>query len=233
MHQSSGDEVLLMRYANAGRRAQQTLDTRQRLLVAAEQVLQKGGLAGLTVRAVSRAAGISEGNLYNHFQDKGDLVLAVVEQNIREFKQARGPLQPGDGDLEGNLRLVASAVVSYSRRILPVMGTLGDPDLLARIRTRLQQAERGPQLALQALTGYLQGEQRLGRVAPEVNPSAVSRLLFGACFHYVIMEALAGEQLPEGDFTAQIAATTVLALHGEREKVWEATPPPAGRRRDK
>ena len=54
-------------------------ETRQRIVEAAWRVIAEFGIAGLTTRRVAAAAGISHGMCHYHFQNKDDMVLAVVE----------------------------------------------------------------------------------------------------------------------------------------------------------
>ncbi|WP_022982886.1 TetR/AcrR family transcriptional regulator [Ideonella sp. B508-1] len=53
--------------------------TRQRLLVAAEQVFCCVGVADASLEAVVRAAGLTRGALYWHFADKSALLMALLQ----------------------------------------------------------------------------------------------------------------------------------------------------------
>jgi len=60
-------------------------DLRQALLDAALPLLRKGGPAALTLRAVARAAGVSQTAPYRHFTDRSALVGAVAENGFRQL----------------------------------------------------------------------------------------------------------------------------------------------------
>lgn len=66
-----------------------TLETRQRLLNAAEEVFVRNGYEGAQLAEIASAAGRSKGALYGHFETKEDLFLALFEhrsiQNIDRF----------------------------------------------------------------------------------------------------------------------------------------------------
>ena len=47
------------------------MDTRQHILETAERVLQERGLARVTTRDITRAAGLADGTLYVHFPHLG------------------------------------------------------------------------------------------------------------------------------------------------------------------
>jgi AcrR family transcriptional regulator len=57
--------------------------TRSRLLRVAREIVEKDGLAAVTLRAVGSAAGVSRGAPYRHFTDKSDLLAAVAAQALR------------------------------------------------------------------------------------------------------------------------------------------------------
>jgi AcrR family transcriptional regulator len=57
--------------------------TRTRLLRVAREIIEKDGLAAVTLRAVGAAAGVSRGAPYRHFTDKSDLLAAVAAQALQ------------------------------------------------------------------------------------------------------------------------------------------------------
>src|SRR5215469_1714316 len=61
---------------------------RRALLDAALYVLTEEGLAGLTLRAVARRAGVSEAAPYHHFASKAALVEALVVETLQQLAQA-------------------------------------------------------------------------------------------------------------------------------------------------
>src|SRR6266581_840610 len=61
---------------------------RRALLDAALHVLTEQGLAGLTLRAVARRAGVSEAAPYHHFASKAALVEALVVETLQQLAQA-------------------------------------------------------------------------------------------------------------------------------------------------
>lgn len=74
--------------ANVGRayrselRAQQSATTRQRILDATLRVMARG-LAGVTVPAVAREAGVSVPTVYRHFRTKRDM-LAALQPHLQQ-----------------------------------------------------------------------------------------------------------------------------------------------------
>src|SRR5437588_11843429 len=61
---------------------------RNALLEAAERVLERDGLAGLTLRAVAREAGVSHAAPTHHFGDLTGLVSELAAIGFRQFNAA-------------------------------------------------------------------------------------------------------------------------------------------------
>src|SRR5436309_12958239 len=61
---------------------------RDALLEAAERVLERDGLAGLTLRAVAREAGVSHAAPSHHFADLTGLVSELAAIGFRKFNTA-------------------------------------------------------------------------------------------------------------------------------------------------
>jgi AcrR family transcriptional regulator len=60
-----------------------TQTRRDRLISAAAKLLDRGGPAGVTLREVGRAAGVSHNAPYKHFANKDELLAAVAGRELR------------------------------------------------------------------------------------------------------------------------------------------------------
>ena len=63
-------------------------DLRSAVLVAAAKMLEKEGLAGLSVRAAARRAGVSHNAPYRHFPDRDALLAALAAEGFRQLADA-------------------------------------------------------------------------------------------------------------------------------------------------
>ena len=54
--------------------------TRERILTAAEPLILKRGFAGTSLDDILKAAGVTKGAFFHHFQSKGDLARALIER---------------------------------------------------------------------------------------------------------------------------------------------------------
>jgi AcrR family transcriptional regulator len=187
-------------------------NTRQRILDAAQRLIEKGGFIRLTTKEIAREAGVAEGTIFKHFERKDDLCVAVVLENSPRFKAAIAQKRAGKGSVQKNLREIVIAAIRFADKLIPLAATLfADASLLARHRSALQQRGGGPKDVFDLIAGYISEEQHRGRVNPHVSPLAVSVLLFGPCFYWAfIRQGLGHSLLPITD--KQFAASLVVSL---------------------
>ena len=97
-------------------------DLRRALVDAALPLLRKGGAEALTLRAVARAAGVSQSAPYRHFADRAALVAAVAEDGFRRLRErliaaARAPARATGRTQQtarGGLKAIALAYVRFA-----------------------------------------------------------------------------------------------------------------------
>ena len=65
-------------------------DRTEQIVAAAYDLLQEGGVDGLTLRAVLKRTGLARRAFYERFPGKDDLVLAVFEHSLRSISQHIG-----------------------------------------------------------------------------------------------------------------------------------------------
>jgi AcrR family transcriptional regulator len=75
------------RSRSAPRREYHHGDLRRALLAAAARLLRAAGPDALTLRAVARAAGVSQTAPYRHFADRRALVVALAEESFAELER--------------------------------------------------------------------------------------------------------------------------------------------------
>lgn len=118
--------------------------TYETILQAANAIVQRDGVARLTIEAVAREAGVSKGGVLYHFPSKEALVTGMVTRLIDHFEddlhQALAAEPPGPGRwLRAYIRASSSLEQQspdVTASFLAAMGT--NPDLLAPLRQRYQ-----------------------------------------------------------------------------------------------
>jgi AcrR family transcriptional regulator len=157
---------------------------RAQLVDAAETLLSERRVAAITTRDIARAAGVSDGVLYNYFADKNELLLtALVRRFTRLVAELRAALpEPGTGAVEANLRLLARSLYDLHTVALPIVGSLlAEPELLHRFMAAIHRPDEplGGKQIRDTVVAYLAAEQQAGRLAP-ADPGAAADLLIGA-----------------------------------------------------
>lgn len=80
-------------------RAEQHAQTRERLLVAAEQVIARLGYGGASIDLISAEAGYSKGAIYSNFDSKEDLFLALLEFYMNKNLHSLASIMGGDSSV--------------------------------------------------------------------------------------------------------------------------------------
>ena len=113
-----------------------SIDRGARFIRAAATVLERND-SSLTVQEVADEAGQSLRTLYQYFESKDDLLLAVFEEAMRTYARIiRDAISPFDDPVE---RLVAGIIASV--QMLARHHKAGRDRALARVRLQLGQAE--------------------------------------------------------------------------------------------
>ncbi|MDB5426258.1 MAG: TetR family transcriptional regulator [Phenylobacterium sp.] len=87
-------------------------NTRDALISAAARLLDRGGPAAVTLRAVAKAVGVSHNAPYKHFHDKQDLLAAIAARELSRpgLSNAAAPTDPVQA-----LRRMAQAYVDWAQ----------------------------------------------------------------------------------------------------------------------
>jgi AcrR family transcriptional regulator len=177
-------------------------ETRERILDAAVSIMRELGLARATTKEIARAAGLSEAALYRHFRSKEEIVLRVMRERLPRFIDAmKGlPARVGRASVPDTLVEIALAALAFYFEAVPIASSLfSEPRILVQHQRALREESAGPQLALEALAGYLRSEQRIGRLPKAIDPEAASALLLGACFQRAFLRRFLGSRTMDRD----------------------------------
>ena len=189
------------------------LDTREKILMAAEALLRRHGLAKTTVVDVARALGMSHANVYRHFTSKAELRAAIAE---RWLKAISDPLEafvhekgPAASRLEGWVLALAAA---KRRKVLT------DPEMFAAYQALAEESEQTVAHHVAALDrqveaiirdGVERGEFRVSNPAAAAAASLNATLRFHHPHH--VQDGRASEK--------EIRAVVQLVLAGLRSGV--------------
>ena len=110
------------------------------LLEAAERLLERDGLAGLTLRAVAREAGVSHAAPTHHFGDLTGLVSELAAIGFRQFNAAMAAADSGGGSAMEKALGRARAYVGYAQAHPGMYGLMFRTERLDMTRPALHEA---------------------------------------------------------------------------------------------
>ena len=113
---------------------------REALLLAAERVLERDGLAGLTLRAVAREAGVSHAAPTHHFGDLTGLVSELAAIGFRQFNAAMAAACTPDTPYPARGLARARAYVAYAQAHPGMYGLMFRTERLDYKRPTLHEA---------------------------------------------------------------------------------------------
>lgn len=156
-------------------------DARGLMFEAAERVLGRDGVSGLTSRAVTTEAGVAKGVLHRHFADFDAFVAELLLDRVGQLEERANRLRDlaGDGSIVANLTGAMASLFSPLVVAEVALVVTGD-----RLRGRLRDAGAPRLPLLSAATAlvdsYLSAEQDLGRIDRAADIAALSATLIGA-----------------------------------------------------
>ena len=171
---------------------------RDKIVAAAERLLEEKGLAAVTTRAIAEAVPCSEGAIYVHFPNRLELILTVFEQRLREMLVPLKALEQKVGHATPRVNLLEAikALHKFHNQIVPMLCSMfADADLLAGFQENLASRQKGPHGAVGRLAAYIGSEQHAGRVDRSVDPGFVAATLMASSFFAAFHRALLGQTL--------------------------------------
>lgn len=187
--------------------------TREHLLATADQLIREVGLARFSTRLLAARAGMAEGTLYHHFQDKHELVTECVGQKALGFSTAVAELatKVGLGEVRTHLvELGLAALRFFDDAIVTMCAVLADSTALDAHRVFMKAAWKargtGPEAESERIAAYLAAEQRLGRVHGQIEPLVVANLLIASMSSTAMKDAITGRIRSSEESAAHVAA---------------------------
>ncbi len=187
------------------------MDTRDNIMDAVERIIRTRGVGRATIKEIAREAGCAQGSIFNHFDAKDDLMLAVVRERLPAFRFVMETLE--EGDVAGNLAGIALAAIRLFESIIPVASSLfSDLELLNRHKKLMLDHAAGPHHLLQKVVDYLEIERQRGSIRPDADLTSITTQLFGACFFWVFTAQTNGINLTPNESEAQFVGGLAASL---------------------
>jgi AcrR family transcriptional regulator len=181
---------------------------REALLQAAERVLERDGLAGLTLRAVAREAGVSHAAPTHHFGDLTGLVSELAAIGFRQFNDAMASACNSATTPLSRALARPKAYVAYAQAHPGMYGLMFRTERLDYSRPSLQEAAESSFAGLANAIGAMRQEQISGDALTIEQGAAIARAW--SMVHGFTMLLLDGrledilERLPAGTTAEQL-----------------------------
>jgi AcrR family transcriptional regulator len=165
------------------------LPTRQRLLQAAQELIEEGGYGAASVAAIAERTGLAAGTLYRHFPSKEQLFVelfrSVCSREERAMRAAADQMQA-----DGAVARLEEVLATFARRALRnprlAWALIAEPVDPLVDAERLAYRERYAALIAEALNAGIESGE-----LPEQNVTLTAAALVGGCG-----EALVGPLSP-------------------------------------
>ncbi len=188
-------------------------ETRERILVAARDVIGRKGKRGATTREIAEVAGVNEATLFRHFGTK-EALLGACAQHFCGHLQLADVAAQLSGELAGDLLAMARVMLARFESLQDIIRWSlveqeYDTDIFAQTAWR-------PQLAILAvLTEFMRRRVEAGEVRGE--PQKLAMVFLGLVF----MHALGRKKFPDsllhrGDADAALRFYIDVFLNGVR-----------------
>jgi AcrR family transcriptional regulator len=168
---------------------------RQHVLDAAIRAFDAKGFRGATIRDIAQAAGISDGTIYNIFDSKEAILIAIMEKMLGASAMPSKPaLATGTPDPGAILRsMIADRWASLTPEVLSMTRTIWSEALVNRDLASLYR-ERILAPALDAPVDLFGHHAHAGAAAP-FDAAATLRLVVASFLGLVLMRLLSGDGL--------------------------------------
>lgn len=192
----------------AGLRERQKADRHRRLMDAALLLFREKGYGAVRTDEIASAAQVSVGTLYNYFETKGDLLLALVTLEVEEVLDQGAVVvaRPPD-DIARAFDLLIGTYYDHSLTYLTkplwrtaMALTISDPGTPFSLRYTAHDRSLSGQVT--ALVAELQSR---GLARADVSAAGVGEMLFGA-LNQLFTEFVKDEPMTLGALKAQAAA---------------------------
>jgi AcrR family transcriptional regulator len=172
--------------------ADRSVDRGMNLIRAAATVLDRSGGEDITVQEVADEAGQSLRTLYQYFESKDDLLLAVFEEAMRTYAELIGE---AIADLTAPLERLAGGLLAMAR--MPEVSESARVRGLSRLRLRLSEAQ--PELIARAqssvttlLRGLVEDAATAGHMSV-IDPEPATFVLVSLNTSFITAEALGSD----------------------------------------
>ncbi len=179
--------------------------TRERLLRAAQELIEEGGYGAASVVAIAERAGVAAGTLYRHFASKEELFVElfrnVCDREVSAMQQAAAGLPDGASQVERLVTVLSTFAQRALRRPRLAWALIAEPVDPLVDAERLAYRARYSELAAEALAAGIEA----GELPPQ-NVELTAAALVGGCGEALVgpLSPLAGRKPSREEIVAAL-----------------------------
>ena len=183
------------------------------ILDAATKVFASKGFRAATTREIAAEAGVSEGTIYNYFDSKRDLLIAMSQRLALESFQQLDDLPPEE-DVRAYITALITDRFDMLVKHMDLIRALM-PEVLVDDDLRRAYMEQVLTPALSYLGQYIESRTRAGTFR-EMNADIVGRAMIGAVMSFGYLWLRQPSDLDQGSQEELVAEVVGLFLDGLR-----------------
>jgi AcrR family transcriptional regulator len=178
------------------------LDTADRILDAAAELIAERGYAAMTTRLIAERAGVNEVTIFRRFENKVGVLKALAARFAQESAEIGvEDTSEGTGARSVLLAMARTEIASAQRNGGVALRLAFDARSVPEIAELLGE---GPRANIEKLAAYMAELQRAGELRSDVNPLALAEAFGSMTSSYVMYRTVMGVvDDPEGLTTEQ------------------------------
>jgi len=166
---------------------------REEILRAALELIRERGMARLTTREVAERAGVSEGSVFYHFEDRFGLLRAVFEQSLEPLHIPA--LESGGDDLRTTVTKISEGIERFLTASLDVMmAAQSDAELRESLHAYMLASDYGPHRGIASISAFIAAQQEADVVRADVNPTVIASMIVNDAFQRAAVPKLIGNR---------------------------------------
>ena len=170
---------------------------REQLFEATDRLLVRGGPAGVSTRAITGEAGVSNGMLHRHFRDLDAFLAEFAADRLQAITAsvAALPARAGHGTVTGNL--TDATLELFGTNALALMNMVAArPELATAVEHATTAGGDGLGDLEKHFAAYLEAEKELGRIAADADTQTHAFVLLGSVHHLMMTNPSGLADLP-------------------------------------
>lgn len=195
----------------AGARRERRQARKNEIIYVAARLFAEKGYHRTTTREIARAADVAEGTLYNHFENKEDLLFQIVACLAGSFRLSERLEEGTHGGPKDTLLQMFGERIDWIRRNRTMLQVVYSEILVnPPLRDRYYSQVYLPSIKL--VENHLEERSKSGEIRPMEVPNA-ARLLGGLSIGLFMLDAI-GDEILEDSWDEMIAAIGDIVYNG-------------------